>query len=281
MSSTLPEVYRRYLRVLGIGGIPSGLEGLRTLVRRHLYRVPWENISKLLLFGREGRGRFFTLPEFLDGIQHQDLGGTCHSCNPFLAELLRALGYDVDLLAADMSVPDTHTCLRVRLGPAVYHVDVGYGGPFREPVPLDGLPCEVPQGEFRYVLDRRDGGVEVSVLREQERVHGYFAHEPPRSRDHFAASMERSFGPSARFVNSVRICRFFDGCDLELIDRKLSIRSGTNTTVKEFHSAAAWKTAIVEDLQMPRCPAEAALEVLERITGKPFFDSHSAPAGAS
>lgn len=280
MSGPLPDLYTRYLRVLGIEGIPSGLEGLRALVRRHLYRAPFENISKLLLFGREGAGRFVTLSEFLDGIEHQDLGGTCHSLNPFLAELLRNLGYDVDLLAADMTVPDTHTCLRVRIGPTAYHVDVGYGGPFREPMPLDRLPHRVVQGELRYVLDRRDGGHEVSVLRGEERVHGYFAHEPPRPREHFAGAMQRSFGPTARFVNSVRICRFFEDRDLELIDRKLSIRRGAQTVVKELNTAAEWKTAITEDLAMPRCPAEDALAVLERITGNPFFESGSAPAGA-
>lgn len=51
------QEYRRYLRLLGIDGPPCGLAGLRTLVQRHLSRVPFENVSKLLLFDREGGGR--------------------------------------------------------------------------------------------------------------------------------------------------------------------------------------------------------------------------------
>jgi arylamine N-acetyltransferase len=72
-------LFQRYLRLLGIAGHPSGLDGLRTLVRRHLSAVPFENISKLLLLDRERAGRVTTLPEFLDGIEYSDLGGTCLS----------------------------------------------------------------------------------------------------------------------------------------------------------------------------------------------------------
>ena len=100
----------------------------------HICRVPFENISKLLLIGREGTPRPTRLPEFLDGIERQDLGGTCYSNNPFLVELLRALGYDADLLGADMSSPNVHTVIRVRLDGAEWHVDAGYGGPFWRPI---------------------------------------------------------------------------------------------------------------------------------------------------
>src|ERR1039458_5996611 len=111
----MTEPFQRYLRLLGIVGRPSGLDGLRTLVRRHLSAVPFENISKLLLVDRERTGRVTTLTEFLDGIEQSDLGGTCYTNNPFLTELLRELGYDADLLGADMSRLNVHTCIRVRI----------------------------------------------------------------------------------------------------------------------------------------------------------------------
>src|SRR5581483_7900299 len=112
ISRDMPQVsepYARYLRVLGINSVPSGVEGLRHIVRRHLCRVPFENLSKLLLFAREGAGRAFSLSEFLDGIEHSDLGGTCYNSNPHLLGLLLHLGYDADLMAADMTVPNCHT----------------------------------------------------------------------------------------------------------------------------------------------------------------------------
>ena len=273
--STLPQPYLRYLRTLGIDGLPSGLEGLRTVVRQHLYRVPFENISKLCLFGREGAGRFVGLEEFLDRIDEQDLGGTCHACNPYLAELLRALGYDVDLLGADM-LPrlNCHTCLRVRIDSAAYHVDVGYGGPFRAPIRLDNLPHEILEGARRYRFDwnDREGRYEMEAFSGEKRVHGYMVNEPPRKLEFFTPSMRESFQPTASFLNCIRICRFFDDESIELLDRTMSISRGSETTDTQLNTAAEWHTAIANHLGMPKCPAEAAIEVLEKMTGKPFFE---------
>src|SRR5579872_5589683 len=255
----LNEPYRRYLRLLGIEGTPSGIDGLREVVRRHLCRVPFENVSKLLLFAREGAGRFFTLTEFLDGIEHQDLGGTCHSCNPFLAELLRALAYDVDLLGADMSQPNVHTCLRVRVDGAAYHVDAGYGGPFREPMPLDRLPCEIVEGEDRYVLDRQPGGYAMSVFTGSERVHAYAVNEEPRQHDFFTPAMLGSFKPTATFMTNLRICRIFDDYSATVFNRSMRIHRGTGVVAKELSSDAEFASAIANELQMPRCPWKEVL----------------------
>jgi len=271
---TLPEPYARYLRTLGIDRLPSGLEGLRALVREHLFRAPFENISKLLLFGREGAGRFVTLPEFLDRVELHDLGGTCHACNPFLGDLLRALGYDADLLGADMAPRlNCHTCLRVRIDSVAYHVDVGYGGPFREPIRLDRLPHEITEGARRYVFDRLPNAEshEMAVFSGQERVHGYIVHDPPRTLEFFTPSMQNSFQPTAAFLNCVRICRFFENHSVELLDRSLSIHRGTETTQTELGTAAEWNSAVANHLCMPRCPSDAAIKVLEQVTGKPYF----------
>jgi arylamine N-acetyltransferase len=267
------------LRLLGIDGSPSDFEGLRTIVRQHLFRAPFENISKLCLFGREGAGRFVTISEFLDRIEYQDLAGTCHACNPFLADLLRALGYEVDLLGADMPPRvNCHTCLRVRIDSVAYHVDVGYGGPFREPIRLDRLPHEVVEGTQRYVLDRKpDGeGYEMALFSGQERVHGYIVNNAPRALEFFTPSMLNSFQPSASFLNCIRICRFFEDHSVELLDRSLKIHRGTETTLTELNTAAEWNTAVANHLAMPRCPSEAAIQVLEQVTGKPFFEERAA-----
>ena len=269
----IPEPYSRYLRLLGISCVPSGLDGLQDLVRRHLCRVPFENVSKLLLFAREGAGRPMMLGEFLDGIEHQDLGGTCHSNNPFLADLLRHLGYDADLLGADMSIPNCHTCVRVRLDAAPYHVDVGYGGPFREPMRLDRLPHAFDEGDLRYVLDRNrhEEAYEMAVLAGLERRHGYVVHGPPRSRDFFTPTIRESFAPGRTFVSNLRIVRFFDEHSVELFNRTLTIRRGSETNQTELRERSELKAALATHLAMPRCPIDAALDTLERITGTSFF----------
>jgi arylamine N-acetyltransferase len=270
---SLPEIHQRYLRLLGISGYPSGLEGLRAVVRAHLFHVPFENVSKLLLFAREGAGRFLSLTEMLDGIEHHDLGGTCHSLNPYLGELLRSLGFDVDLLGADMGERlNCHTCLRVRFDSAAYHVDVGYGGPFREPIRLDRLPFTIIEGGNRYVLEQRGDRYEMSVSYAGEGgVRGYAVHDPPREHAFFADTLRKSFLPEAPFLNCLRICRFFNDSSVTLMDRGLEVHRNGETAAIELRTPAGWEAAFAAHLKLPRCPAMAAVRVLEQNTGKPFF----------
>ncbi len=142
--------YERYLKLIGIKTIPAGIDGLREIVRKHIYSVPFENVSKLILFDREKKGRPLSLSEFLDGIEFDDLGGTCHSNNPYLQELLTYLEFDTVLLGADMDEPNVHTCLRVTLDSHQYHIDVGYAAPFSNPMRLDSTPHIIRHGKYKY-----------------------------------------------------------------------------------------------------------------------------------
>lgn len=266
------EAHERYLRVLGFDRPPEGLHGLRELVARHLCRVPFENVSKLLLIEREGAGRMTRLSEFLDGIEHCDLGGTCYTCNPFLAELLRALGYDADLLGADMSTPNVHTSIRVRVAGIAYHVDVGYAGPFREPMRLDGVPHAIEHGPYRYVFDRRRGGeeYEMGVYRGEERIHGYIVHDAPRALDFFQPIILESFRRGTTFMSCLRITRFFERHTVELRDRVLFRYRDGESSETELKSLAELRAAINDEFRMPRCPIEEAVAILERMTGTHF-----------
>jgi arylamine N-acetyltransferase len=268
------DLANRYLRVLGLDRRPSGLDGLHALVRAHVTRVPFENVSKLLLYGREGRARALSLAEFLVGVEHHDLGGTCYSSNPFFAELLRALGYEADLVGADMSEPNVHTSIRVHIDHREYHVDVGYGAPFYEPMALDRLPHAIDWGRCRYVLERseRDGTFVMSHLEDGTRKHGYVVHPPPRDARFFRPIVIGSFEPSRTFMRCLRIARFFDDCSVDLHDRQLTVsRPGSSRDVR-LDTPAELRDAMNDLLRMPRCPIEQAIAVYERLTGLQFFD---------
>jgi arylamine N-acetyltransferase len=270
----LAAVHARYLRLLGFTSPPVGPDGLSALVREHLFRVPFENISKLLLREHESAGRVTTLPEFLGGIEHHDLGGTCYTNNPYLYELLRAIGYDADLLAADMTNPDVHTSIRVRLDSAEYHIDVGFGAPFSQPIALGRLPHVIRCGVFRYALDRdvAPGRYEMAVWRGDERVHRYVVHGPPREFEYFRRTIEESYLPGKTFMTWLRIARFFDDHAVDLIDRKLTIHRGCESREIQLNSMQEMRAAVDNELRMPRCPVGEAIGVLERLNGKRFFD---------
>jgi len=258
------SLHERYLKLLGFDKPPSGLDGLRLLVRRHLCRVPFENVSKLLLFGREGKGRRISLVEFLDGIENHDLGGTCYSSNPWFADLLRGLGYQADLLGADMTNPNVHTCIRVRVAGKAYHVDVGFAAPFREPIPLDGVPFEIAEGAHRYIFD----GSEMAFYSEGKRGEGYVAHDPPRTMEFFEPIIRDSFRPDAYFLNTFRVARFFDDYSVSLLGTTLWVHRDGATRETELHSVGDIEAAVHGLMKLPRCPVAEAIGVLRRHLGQ-------------
>jgi arylamine N-acetyltransferase len=265
--------HHRYLRLLGFEAAPSGLAGLQQLVLTHVCRVPFENVSKLLLYAREKRGRVTTLSEYLDGIEEHDLGGTCYSANPYFFELLRALRYDADLLGASMATPNVHTCIRVHLEGRAYHVDVGYGAPFRAPIPLDELPLEIADGAERYVLNRSEdnGELTVGVYAGRDRLHGYRVHDTPREFEFFQQTVCDSFLPGKTFMSWLRIARFFESGSVHLHNHLLTINRRNETTTKELTNLGELRDVIRGVFAMPRCPIAEAVAVLEEVTGQPFF----------
>jgi arylamine N-acetyltransferase len=252
------QAIERYLGLLGVGRDAE----LREIVRRHLIRVPFENVSKLLR-------RSMALDDFLDGIEHHDLGGTCYATNSHLTELLRACGYRAELLGADMTNPDVHVCVRVD---GRFLVDCGFAAPFREPIPLDALPYAVSEGAHRYRFDRHERGIALYFGDSLN----YVAHEPPRTIEDFADVIRDSFRPEAHFLNHLRIARFFEDYSVELLDRKMSVHRDGATEQRELVSLDDLEHVVHTEFAMPRCPVRDAVSALERHTGTALF-TDSAP----
>ena len=78
-----------------------------------------------------------------DKLVTQGRGGFCYEANYGLAMLLRALGFEVDLLAArvydgdKLAPPFDHQLLQVRLDGQPWIADVGFGDSFQLPLHLD------------------------------------------------------------------------------------------------------------------------------------------------
>jgi N-hydroxyarylamine O-acetyltransferase len=134
-----PDVVARYLGRIGLPPEPPEptLETLRTLQLAHLRTVPFENLS-IHLGEPVGLDEEVLTRKIVD----RRRGGFCYELNGAFAVLLRALGYDVDLLQAKVfgddgpGIPFDHLALRVRLDEP-WLVDVGFGRSHHFPVGLD------------------------------------------------------------------------------------------------------------------------------------------------
>jgi N-hydroxyarylamine O-acetyltransferase len=125
-------------------------ETLRDLQVAHLLNVPFENLSihsgELIVLSDEA---LFTK------IVEQRRGGFCYEMNGLFAALLRALGFEVSMLAAEVVNSEgvigpefDHMTLMVTLDER-WLVDVGFGDSFIEPLLLDERG-EQAQANGRY-----------------------------------------------------------------------------------------------------------------------------------
>jgi len=128
-------------------------ETLRALQVAHLLSVPFENLSI-----HAGEPIVLNEDALYTKIVDQRRGGFCYECNGLFAGLLRALGFDVAMLAAGVARADgtfgpifDHMALMVTLNER-WLVDVGFGDSFLEPLLLDTRSDQV-QGtrSFRLV----------------------------------------------------------------------------------------------------------------------------------
>jgi len=130
-------------------------ETLRALQVAHLRSVPFENLSI-----HAGEPIVLNEDALFTKIVEQRRGGFCYECNGLFAGLLRALGFDVAMLAAGVGRRDggfgpmfDHMTLMVTLDER-WLVDVGFGESFVEPLLLDSRSDQV-QGTrtFRLIDD--------------------------------------------------------------------------------------------------------------------------------
>lgn len=141
-------------------------EALRQLQVAHLLSVPFENLSIHM-----GEAIVLDDEALFDKVVTRRRGGFCYELNGLFAWLLRALGFRVTMLAAEVmnargewGLPFDHMALLVALEDR-WLVDVGFGDSFMEPLRFEPH-AEQTQGRFLYRLDTE--GARFMVMRRDE-----------------------------------------------------------------------------------------------------------------
>ena len=127
---------------------------LRALHIAHLRTVPFENLSI-----HAGEPIVLEDEALFAKIVERRRGGFCYEANGLFAALLRALGFNVTMLSAEVASPDggysapfDHMALMVTLEER-WLADVGFGDSFLEPLLLDEQ-TEQSQGPDAFRIDR-------------------------------------------------------------------------------------------------------------------------------
>jgi len=179
---------------------------LRALQLAHLLTVPFENLS---IHAREP---IVLEDEALFGkIVQRRRGGFCYEANGLFAALLRAIGFEVVMLSAEVaraeggfSQPFDHMTLMVKLEQH-WLVDVGFGDSFLEPLLLDERSEQV-QGNRAYSIVG-DGSYLILIQRDEtEWKPQYRFNLQPYGYDDFAEMCRyHQSSPQSHFTQG-RIC---------------------------------------------------------------------------
>ena len=203
-------------------------ETLRALQVAHLMSVPFENLSI-------HAGEPIVLEEhaLFTKIVDQRRGGFCYECNGLFGGLLRALGFDVAMLAAGVAKRDggfgpifDHMTLMVTLEDR-WLADVGFGESFVEPLLLD-TRSEQRQGtrsfriiavEDHLVLMRRNDS-------EDWEPQYRFTLQPYTFPDYEEMCRFHQTSPDSHFTKSVICSRATKDGRITLSDMRLITTSG-------------------------------------------------------
>jgi N-hydroxyarylamine O-acetyltransferase len=241
---------RDYLARIGAEVESPTLDALRRLHARHLETVPFENLDIHL-----GIGIVLEENAILDKVVRRRRGGFCYELNFAFHWLLRELGYQVEMLSAEVArpgggfgIPFDHMTLSVSIGGESWLADVGFGESFVEPLPLarDEIRDEEP---FRYRLGR-DGAqwiLERCGLGESRFVRQYRFTTEPRLLSDFRSGCEyHQTSPESHFTRNVVVSRVLPGGRVTLTKDRLVLRRGKTRSETSLESERAWRDALAE-----------------------------------
>jgi N-hydroxyarylamine O-acetyltransferase len=200
---------KAYLERINYSGpLAPDAETLRALHVAHLQSVPFENLSI-----HAGEPIVLEDEALFAKIVGHARGGFCYENNGLFAALLRALGFEVSMLSAEVanaeggfSLPFDHMTLLVTLEQRRL-ADVGFGDSFVEPLLFDERGKQV-QGRHAYrithegdyfVMARRDAG--GGVWKAQYR----FTLQPHTYEDYAERCQYQQTSPESHFTRE-RIC---------------------------------------------------------------------------
>ncbi len=213
-------------------------ETLRALQVAHLMTVPFENLSI-----HAGEPIVLNEDALYTKIVDQRRGGFCYECNGLFAGLLRALGFDVAMLAAGVARATggfgpnfDHMALMVTLNER-WLVDVGFGESFLEPLLLD-TRADQQQGTQSFRLMEQDDHLVLQRRHDGEdwQAQYHFTLQPYTFPDYEEMCRFHQTSPDSHFTKNLICSRATAGGRITLSDMRFITTSGRHRDQRALSS---------------------------------------------
>lgn len=268
-----PQWIRRYLSLLGVQHSAPDMAALTELVRAHVLSVPFENVTSLLRWRDHAPGPVPAPdPEtLLNAWECKTGGGLCFEICMMFARLLRALGYQAQIVLGQISVPFGHQAILVELNGSRYLLDLGNGAPLFEPVGLDGAPVEIHRHGLSYRF--RHGEGDMSLLQERVvdnawSVHCRYDLNPALDADRDQGYRHHHTANASWVTATLTMVRSSTEAVVALRDNNLSRFTAAGKTVVQLSQPADFQRVAVEEFNLPLLPIGAALDVRAQLLAR-------------
>jgi N-hydroxyarylamine O-acetyltransferase len=188
------------------GPTTPSAETLHALQVAHLLCVPFENLSI-----HAGERIELNDESLFRKIVERRRGGFCYEANGLFAALLRALGFDVSMLSAqvadandDYGQPFDHMTLIVKLDQR-WLVDVGFGDSFTEPLLIDSRDVQVQREDAYRIVESGDYLILVRRTKDGWKPQYRFTLNPYQYEDFEPMCQYHQTSPESHFTQK-RIC---------------------------------------------------------------------------
>lgn len=247
--------FERYLKILDVQENKPTFENLSEIIKAQLLKIPFENLSKLYYHKKYNLNYIPNFTQYLDGIEQYHFGGTCYTTNYYLHELLKFLGYDVDLCGANMDHPDVHIANIVKLNELEYIADVGFSSPFLDPIPRN-MNSDYTIKSFdnkSYLIKPMDsnGCSSLFFYKDGEYKNAYILKPDPRKITDFKKVIKESYNDNAGFMNRVLITLFGENFSKRLNNNHFEEQNGKTIKKIELHSKSDLIDFIEKKFQIP------------------------------
>jgi N-hydroxyarylamine O-acetyltransferase len=277
-ANRLPDWANLYLQHLQLPVKTPSFSYLSEICTAHLTKIPFENISKLLLYKK---GKYIPEPEeFVEQIIHQDLGGTCYAINRTLFLLLQELGFECRFA----NLGKVHMAILVRVPDCPeewLYVDCGSAAPFFRPVRFETDPDNVSAfgGDESRIVEEEPGVYAFRRYIDGKPSKTVWTFEPSQTYtlEDFLPAIQQSFQPGKTFMKMLR-CQLWQldrGRSLNLSNHTFTIRTQDGKVEKQkLSSVKEIREVMEEEFGLPKMPVEEAIEVLNGL-GVDIFQEES------
>ena len=246
-----------YCRRIGYAGpLEPTLEVLRALHERHPASIPFEAIDVLLDRGID------ISPKAVDAkLIERRRGGYCYEQNGLFARVLKAIGFEVEGLAASVrwmgapgsvALPLTHRVLRVTLDGVPWLADVGFGSCVpTAPLRMDITgPQPTPHETFRILPMGPQRLVQAMVEDRWQPVYS-IASEPWLDSHYELANWYTSTHPASHFRHRLIVTRATPEARYVLVGGRLTIRWPDGSSDRRYLDEDGIMRAFKDIFQLP------------------------------